>query len=69
MSQGTSTHSCETMEGGWHVDTSDCHNVTWSTLSGVYTLCDDAHSTRNMSNGYLIRWLLNLDLLVANKFA
>jgi hypothetical protein len=69
MGKDTSTHSLETMELLRHIDSCACDNVTWSALASVDTLCDNVHSPGHMTDGHLIRRLLNFDFLETNKFA
>ena len=57
------------MEGRGHVDTGHSNIVSWGTFPSVDSLSDNAHGARDMSNGDLVRRLLDLDLLEANKFA
>jgi hypothetical protein len=57
------------MEGRGHVDTGHSNIVSWGTFPSVDSLSNNAHGARDMSNGDLVRRLLDLDLLEANKFA
>ena len=56
------------MERLRHVDTCYCYNVTWRAAASVHSLRYNAHSARDMTDRDLIRWLLDLDLLVADEF-
>lgn len=57
------------MEWLRHVDTCYCYNVPWRATPSVHSLGYNAHSAGDMTDRDLIRWLLDLDLLVADEFA
>lgn len=57
------------MEWLRHVDTCYCYNIAWRAAASVHSLGYNAHSARDMADRDLIRWLLDLDLLVADEFA
>ena len=42
--------------------------ITWSALSSDWPLCYDLDLSWDVSNWYLVRWLLNFDLLEAHEF-
>jgi hypothetical protein len=65
----TSSHYLETCEWGRHVDSFNRHDVSWSTLLTVNTSYVNLHSSRYVTNGNLITWLLNFDLLETNESA
>jgi len=68
VSEGTGTHCCEAMEWLRHIHTCYCYNVTWRAAASVHSLGYNAHSTRDMTDRDLIRWLLDLDLLITDEF-
>jgi hypothetical protein len=61
-------HSSKSSVWRWHVDSCNLNNISWGAHSGNWTSSDHFNCPWNMTNWYLIRWLLNFDILVTHKF-
>lgn len=69
MKQSVSPPCLESSCDGCHVDTNNIYQISWRALPCIMPFGNNIDLSWNMSNWYLIRWLLNFDLLVADKFA
>ena len=65
----TCSHCLVPKEWLWHVYTCDYNDITRWTLSGIISSGNDFHLSRHMTNWNLIWWFLDLNILVAFKFA
>lgn len=64
----TSPHSSKSLlERSRHVDSNYCDDVSWRALSCVLSLSQDLQCSGNMTNGNLVRRLLDLDFLVTHE--
>lgn len=61
----SSSHPLETCEGGWHINSTDGHNITGGTFPSIDPSSNNLDLSGNMTNWDLFRGLLNFELLVA----
>ena len=66
---GSSSYALESLEWGWHVHSSNCDDISRSTPSCVDSLGNYLESSWDMTDWYLVTWLLNLDFLKAYESA
>ena len=64
-----SSHSLESLERSWHVDTSNCDDITWSTFPSIDSFSNAFQSPWHMTDRDLITRFLNLDFLKADELA